>query len=103
MKIAFLVSPEIKLLDLLLAAEPLQKLEKLGLHPRNLQVDFVTEAPSSSRVGVSAGTLFCIYQNLYFTDRIRYCSRGRYTNSQHKSMVKYDAPRSRCAFLHQPG
>lgn len=45
MKIAFLVSPEIKLLDLLLAAEPLQKLEKLGLNPRNLQVDFVTEAP----------------------------------------------------------
>ena len=45
MKIAFLVSPEIKLLDLLLAAEPLQQLQKLGLNPRDLRVDFVTKAP----------------------------------------------------------
>ena len=45
MKIAFLVFPEINLLDLLLAAEPLQQLQKLGLHPRDLQVDYVTEAP----------------------------------------------------------
>ncbi len=45
MKIAFLAYPEIKLLDLLLAAEPMQQLEKLGLNPRNLQVDFVSEAP----------------------------------------------------------
>lgn len=45
MKIAFLVFPEIKLLDLLLAAEPLQQLQKLGLNPRDLQVDYVTEAP----------------------------------------------------------
>jgi imidazoleglycerol-phosphate dehydratase len=44
MKIAFLVSPEIKLLDLLLAAEPLQQLQKLGLNPRDLKVDFVAIA-----------------------------------------------------------
>jgi imidazoleglycerol-phosphate dehydratase len=45
MKIAFLVTPESKLLDLLLAAEPLQQLQKLGLSPRSLEVDFVTEGP----------------------------------------------------------
>jgi len=45
MKIAFLVFPEINLLDLLLAAEPLQQLQKFGLHPHDLQVDYVTEAP----------------------------------------------------------
>jgi imidazoleglycerol-phosphate dehydratase len=45
MKIAFLIFSEIKLLDLLLAAEPLQQLQKLGLNPRNLQVDYVSEAP----------------------------------------------------------
>lgn len=45
MKIAFLVFPEIKLLDLLLAAEPVQQLQKLGLAPRDLQVDYVSEAP----------------------------------------------------------
>jgi imidazoleglycerol-phosphate dehydratase len=44
MKIAFLIFSEIKLLDLLLAAEPLQQLQKLGLNPRNLQVDYVSEA-----------------------------------------------------------
>jgi len=43
MKIAFVITHESKLLDLLLAAEPLQQLEKLGLNPRDLQVDFVTE------------------------------------------------------------
>ena len=45
MKIAFLVFPEINLLDLLLAAEPMQQLQQLGLAPRDLQVDYVTEAP----------------------------------------------------------
>jgi imidazoleglycerol-phosphate dehydratase len=45
MKIAFVVSPEIKLLDLLLAAEPIQQLQKLGLNPRDLQVDFVIKEP----------------------------------------------------------
>jgi imidazoleglycerol-phosphate dehydratase len=45
MKIAFLVFPEIKLIDLLLAAEPLQTLQKLGLNPRDLQVDYVAQAP----------------------------------------------------------
>lgn len=43
MKIAFLVFPEIKLIDLLLAAEPLQTLQKLGLSPRDLQVDYVAD------------------------------------------------------------
>jgi imidazoleglycerol-phosphate dehydratase len=43
MKIAFLIFPDIKLLDLLLAAEPLQQLHTLGLAPRNLQVDYVSE------------------------------------------------------------
>jgi imidazoleglycerol-phosphate dehydratase len=50
MKIAFLIFPEIKLLDLLLAAEPLQQLQKLGLNPRNLQVDYVSEATLPSRL-----------------------------------------------------
>ena len=45
MKIAFLVFSEIKLLDLLLVDEPMQQLQKLGLTPRDLQVDYVTEAP----------------------------------------------------------
>lgn len=45
MKIAFLVTSESKLLDLLLAAEPLQQLEKLNLKPRDLQVDFVSAKP----------------------------------------------------------
>ena len=48
MKIAFLVFPEIKLIDLLLAAEPLQTLQKLGLNPRDLQVDYVAQAPLPS-------------------------------------------------------
>jgi imidazoleglycerol-phosphate dehydratase len=48
MKIAFLIFSEIKLLDLLLAAEPLQQLQKLGVNPRDLQVDYVSQASLSS-------------------------------------------------------
>lgn len=59
MKIAFLIFPEIKLLDLLLAAEPLQQLQKLGLNPRHLQVDYVSEAalPSGLEAALEASLI----------------------------------------------
>jgi len=47
MKLAFVVYPQIHILDLLLAADPLKHAEKMGLLPKNVEWDFCAyEVPS---------------------------------------------------------